>query len=147
MSGINDNIFFQIDNMNAVNEYIETRAAGAPELTHPKMRTVVPDYRRWWNDLGWYEKHFDKTKWDQMRDWRDKVNDAMGDKPTPYLPSDAETHHPVLEDGTSPLLLGLKVGAGLTVAGFAMLYIQTRPFAAMKTGVSNLLASTRKPSK
>ncbi len=109
-SGVPGNI---ADDLAAIAKYINDRNSAAQK--YPALATIIPEFRRWYADLGWYTRNWDKSSLDTARKYRDQVDQVMGVTPVPWLPSDKEKGKPAPSSG--PSLTGLYVGLGAVALG------------------------------
>jgi hypothetical protein len=116
MSGI---IINQADDIDAIARYIEDQALKSDQF--PDLKNIIPRFRRWFNDLGFYAKYIDMTTLDQARAYRDEVNKAEGIAPLPGLPQDKESDQP--QNSFSPVKTGIYIGAGACLRGLVLIKI------------------------
>jgi hypothetical protein len=110
--------FDYADEIEAIKVYVDDQASRYAEF--PRLKTLIPDFRRFYNDLTFFGKHYIKSNYDEARRRRDEINEAMKKAVPPWIPADKEGEAPITIGGN--LLL---FGAG--AVALSLLIVFTRP--------------------
>src|SRR4029079_2823656 len=71
MGNINTDTNFgaQIEDMDAINDYMRSKV-----IVNNAAYTYKDDFIRWWDNLGWYDKNFSSSAYDEARTRRNKFD-------------------------------------------------------------------------